>query len=205
MSFLTGGMVSPGLSTLNRALSDTTPIQSMLSSNPQFNPSFTPSGRGGIMPFLFGTPEAYFDVPGRRNVYEQLAQGVQGGLPTGFDFLTRLLSGDQSIFQELEAPALRQFQQEILPGLAERFTGIGQGAQGSSGYQQALGQAGARLAQDLAGQRAQYRMSALDRLMSQAGQTLQQRPYDIIPRTPGAVENAINAFTGTAGRMVGAR
>ena len=161
-------------------------------------PSFSPTGRGGISQFIFGTPESYFNIPSRTALYEQLAGGATRALPQGFDFISRLLGGDESIFQELEAPALRQFQEQIIPGLSERFTGMGLGAQGSSGYQQTLGAAGSRLAQDLAGQRAQYRMSALDRLLAQAGQTMQARPFDIVPRTPGFIEGAATGIAGGA-------
>lgn len=167
-------------------------------------PTFTPTGRGGISSFLYGTPESYFTTPGRAQLYEQLARGTTSTLPRGFDFLSRLLSGDESIYRELEAPALRQFQEQIVPGLAERFTAMGQGAQGSSAYQQQLLQAGSRLAQDLAGQRAGYRMSALDRLLQQAGQTAQTSPYDFVPRTPGFLETMSRKALEIAPMMMGA-
>ena len=166
-------------------------------------PSFTQTGRSTLTNFLFGAPESYFNIPQRQQLYGALSGGALQGVQPSFDFLSRLLSGDQSIFQELEAPALRQFQEQIVPGLAERFTGMGLGAQGSSGYQQVLGGAASRLAQDLAGQRSQYRMSALDRLLSQAGQTMQARPYDVVPRTPGFLENVISSGAENFGKGAG--
>lgn len=161
---------------------------------PLTQPSFRPTGRGGISEFLFGTPESYISIPGREKLYQQMVAGTTGALPQGYDFLSRLLGGDESIFRELEAPALRQFSEQIVPGLAERYTAMGEGGQSSSAYQQQLAAAGARLAQDLAGQRAGYRMSALDRLLSQAGQTMQASPYDLVPRTPGFFESGLGAI-----------
>lgn len=163
---------------------------------PLAQPSFQPTGRGaGFREYLFGTPESYVSIPGRQQLYQQMLAGTRQGLPQGYDFINRLLSGDQSIFQELEAPALRQFSEQIVPQLAERYTAFGEGGQGSSAYQQQLAAAGSRLAQDLAGQRAGYRMSALDRLMQQAGQTMQATPYDLVPRTPGLLESGLGALT----------
>lgn len=162
---------------------------------PLSQPSFTPTGRGGTLrEFLLGTPESFFTLPGRQQLYEQTVAGATQALPGGFDFLSRLLSGDESIFSELEAPAIRQFQEQIVPGLAERFTAFGEGGQGSSAYQQQLAAAGSRLAQDLAGQRAGYRMSALDRLLSQASQSMRATPYDLVPRTPGFLESGASAI-----------
>ena len=158
-------------------------------------PSFTPTGRGGTArEFLLGTPEAYFSLPGKQQLYQQMLAGTSQGLPQSYDFLTRLLSGDESIYRELEAPALRQFQEQIVPGLAERYTAMGEGGQGSSAYQQQLAAAGGRLAQELAGQRTGYRMSALDRLLQQAGQTMRTSPYDLVPRTPGFVESGLQSL-----------
>lgn len=50
-------------------------------------------------------------------------------------------------YSAFEKPIMSQFQQEIMPGIAERFAGMG--AENSSGFQQAMGGAGANLAERL--------------------------------------------------------
>lgn len=64
-------------------------------------------------------------------------------------------------FKDIEAPALQQFQEQIVPSILERFAGAGSGAGAlsSSGLQQTLGQAAKSLSTQLAANRAQYNMS----------------------------------------------
>ena len=161
-------------------------------------PQFTPTGRGG---FFSGTPEMYGRIPGREMLYGQLAQGAMGSFPGGFDFISRLLSGDPALLQELQAPTIRQFGEQTIPGLAESFTSMGEGAQGSSAYQQQLAQAGSGLAQQLAGHRSQLRQTGLQYLLGQTQPALEQRPFDIAPRTPGFLEKLLY---GTVGGLGGA-
>jgi hypothetical protein len=161
-------------------------------------PQFTPTGRGG---FFSGTPEMYGRIPGREMLYGQIAQGAMGSFPSGYDFISRLLSGDPALLQELEAPLRRQFGEQTIPGLAESFTSMGEGAQSSSAYQQQLTQVASNLAQQLAGQRAQLRQTGLQYLLGQTQPALEQRPIDIAPRTPGFLEKLLY---GTAGGLAGA-
>lgn len=159
-------------------------------------PQFTPTGRGG---FFSGSPEMFGRIPGREMLYGQLAQGAMGSFPGGFDFISRLLSGDPALLQELQAPTIRQFGEQTIPGLAESFTSMGEGAQGSSAYQQQLAQAGSGLAQQLAGQRAQLRQTGLQYLLGQTQPALEQRPFDIAPRTPGFLEKLLYGIVGGLG------
>lgn len=59
-------------------------------------------------------------------------------------------------FEPIANRARTQFQTQTIPGIAERFTSLGQGAQRSSGFQGALGQAGSELEQGLAALGSQY-------------------------------------------------
>ncbi len=163
-----------------------------------FQPQFTPTGRGG---FFTGSPEMYGNIPGRQMLYGQMAQGTLGAFPGGFDFISRLLSGDPALLQELEAPLRREFSELTIPALAEEFTNMGEGAQSSSAYQQRLAQAGTGLAQQLAAQRAGLRQTGLQYLLGQTQPALEQRPFDIAPRTPGFLEKLLY---GTAGGLGGA-
>lgn len=86
---------------------------------------------------------------------------------SGGNYLQKILSGDTSAF---EAPLMRQFNEQIVPGLAERFSGLGSGAQSSSAFQQALGSAGADLSERLGALRGNLQMQAAPQALSYAQQ-----------------------------------
>jgi hypothetical protein len=92
-------------------------------------------------------------------------------------FLSRLAGGDQSMFEQLEAPAMRQFG-ELQGNLASRFSGMGQGARRSSGFQNTMNQATSDFAQSLQSQRMGLQMQALQDLMGMSNTLMQQRPYE---------------------------
>lgn len=84
-----------------------------------------------------------------------IKHGIKEGQPiskvekAGTSFLQDLLGKSaKDQYKQFEAPYLRQFREEIVPGLAERFTGGD--AQHSSAFQQALGGAAAGLTENLA-------------------------------------------------------
>jgi hypothetical protein len=90
----------------------------------------------------------------------------------GSNFLQQLLSGSPESSAAFEAPAMRQFNEQIVPGIAERFSGLGAGAQSSSAFQQALGQAGAGLSENLQALRSGLQMNALPQALGYAQQPI---------------------------------
>lgn len=88
---------------------------------------------------------------GQADIYNMLKGQFQGGAGDVYQNLLSMAKGDQGMFEQLEAPAMRQFQQQIAPGIASRYAGSG--ISGSSGMQNALASAGGNLAQDLQAQR----------------------------------------------------
>lgn len=171
-----------------------------------------------IWKMLFGSKggmkQAPTMTPQQQQLQGQAISGLQGGPSSipGFDYLQQLMSNDPSAFAAYEAPALRQFQQEIVPGIAERFSGLGMGAQGSSAFQQQLLGAGSRLSQDLAAQRAGLRQGAMNNLMGFYGQAMQpqfqnyyQDPYQgMIPQIMGGfAQGAGYGFGGGLGQLGG--
>lgn len=92
-------------------------------------------------------------------------------------YLSKLASGDQSFFEEQEAPAHREFQ-GYLGNLASRFSGMGTGGRHSSGFQNAATAATSNFAQDLMSRRQDMQRQAINDLMGFSNQLLQQRPYD---------------------------
>src|ERR1017187_6295050 len=93
-------------------------------------------------------------TPEQMQIMENSQQRVGKG-----SYLERLASGEEGMFNEMEAPALKQFS-ELQGGMASRFSqgSGGQGAIGSrrsSGFQNTMSQAG----QDFAGQLQANRMN----------------------------------------------
>jgi hypothetical protein len=92
----------------------------------------------------------------------------------GNQYLQNLLGGGANAFSQFEAPYMQNFQQQILPGIANRFAGqgTGAGAMSSSAFNQTAAQAGSTLQAQLAQLRGGLQMQA-------TGQALQyaQQPY----------------------------
>src|SRR5258708_26050304 len=66
-------------------------------------------------------------------------------------FTGRLAEGDQSAFEEMEEPALRQFG-ALQGNIASRFSGMGMGGRKSSGFQNAMSTASQDFASQLQSQ-----------------------------------------------------
>lgn len=79
----------------------------------------------------------------------------------GYQHLSDLLSNDEEAFKKFEAPYLRKFNEQVVPGIAERFTQFGEGGQQSSAFSQALAQAAAGLTENLAAMRSGMQQQAL--------------------------------------------
>lgn len=77
----------------------------------------------------------------------------------GLGYLQNLLSGDPEAFEDFEAPYMQQYQQEILPQIAERFAGMG--AQSSSAFNQSLSRSAQDLSTQLASLRSGLQMQSL--------------------------------------------
>lgn len=98
------------------------------------------------------------------------------------------IKGQQFDFAPIEQRARTQFQQQTIPSIAERFTALG--GQNSSGFQQALGQAGAGLEQSLAALRSQYGLQERDNLFKMLGIGLTPQYESLFrPASPGFLQN----------------
>lgn len=125
-----------------------------------------------------------------------LNQGIQNLGPQSY--LSRLAGGDQSLFEEMEAPAYRQF--EELQGMnASRFSGMGLGARHGSGFQNAQSAATSNFAQDLAARRQELQGNAIRDLHTMSQQLLGNRPYEQF-----LTEKQQNPWVDIAGKFAGA-
>ena len=82
--------------------------------------------------------------------------GVKGQASNQALQMLQGLTGGNFNFEPIAQQARTQFNTQTVPGLAERFTSLGSGAQRSSAFQGALGQAGAGLEEGLGALRSQY-------------------------------------------------
>lgn len=138
--------------------------------------------------------------PQQQQMFSQLSRslGQRGGAiseqPTfqaGETYLQQILGGETGAF---EAPYMRQFNEQIIPGLAERFSGLGSGAQRSSAFQQALGAAGADLTERLASLRGQLQMQALPQALGYAQAPAGQFQDLLGLNTQGIMPKRLNAW-----------
>jgi hypothetical protein len=116
----------------------------------------------GILDMIFGAKDQLRNVPVLTKEQQSTLSQILGQLgqmqgPTGAygmaqNRLADLLSGGSDVYNAFAAPYMRQFQEQTIPGLAERFAGVGGrgGALSSSGFGQGLGAAGAGLQESLA-------------------------------------------------------
>lgn len=119
-------------------------------------------------------------------------------------FLGKLAGGDESMFGELEAPALKQFS-GLQGNLASRFSGAGMGARRSSGFQNTTNQAASDFAEQLRSQRMGLRNQALQDLMGLSNQLLGQRPYEqfLTPKQKPWWQEFLGSIGGGAGQALG--
>lgn len=126
----------------------------------------------------------------------QQTQNLQkGGYGDAMSLLQQYLNPQSEVYNNLEKPYMQQFEQQTVPGLAERFAGMGAmgGGLSSSGFGQALGAAGGNLQAQLMQMKEGYRRQSINDLLGQynqmANRGLSARPF----------ENAYNP--GTQGQM----
>lgn len=92
------------------------------------------------------------------------------GYQTGMDWLQGLFN-DPQFFNQFEAPLQRQFQEETIPELANRFAGMGSGgALGSTSFRNQLGRAGSNLHTNIAAMRGGMQQNAIPQLLGYSQQ-----------------------------------
>lgn len=168
----------------------------------------TKKGREG----LFGSEDKIkkFETmsPEQKNVLNsilgQLMQMQQPGGAYGqaTGLLQDYLNPESDIYKNFEAPYRREFEEQTIPGLAERFAGAGAtgGALSSSGFGQALGAAGAGLQENLASMKGERQRQSIQDLLGQFN-TLSQfglgsQPFGYMnkPGSAGLISSAAPAF-----------
>lgn len=89
---------------------------------------------------------------------------------SGQSWLTGLFS-DPDFFKNFEAPLQRQFQEETVPGLANRFAGMGSGGSTqSTGFRNQLGREGSKLHEMIASLRGGMQQQGISQSLQYAQQ-----------------------------------
>jgi hypothetical protein len=158
-----------------------------------------------IMDWLIGhSPEmkrAETLSPEQEAYRRQMFSGLGGTSMSALQYLQSILSGDESAFKDFEAPIKRQYEQEVIPMISERFAGLGSGgSQNSSAFQQTLARSGSELSQNLAALRAGLKGQAIQQLQGLAG--LNQQPTSQFAYDPGAY-GIVGGFLQSVGEGAG--
>ena len=111
----------------------------------------------------------------------QNVKGMQGssditqnqGYGQGLDWLMSMFS-DPEFFNKFEAPMQRQFQEQTVPELANRFASMGSGgSMGSTGFRNQLAREGSNLQTNMAALRGNMQQGAIPQLLQYAQQPFQ--------------------------------
>lgn len=185
--------------------------------------SMSLTGSSGRRPSGGNQKVAGYDVaslnkmsPEQQDLFSQLMGGSMSGIESGLQNLTGLARGDQSQFEQLEAPAMRQFG-ALQGNIASRFSGMGSGARRSSGFGLAQNSAAQEFAEKLQSQRMSYQQQAIKELLGLGKDLLGRDTQDnflMEPEVPGwrklvggalpFVGAGVGAFGGPAGMALGA-
>jgi hypothetical protein len=129
-------------------------------------------------------------------------QGAGGAFGDVADYYRGLMSGEGS--EAFEAPLMRQFQEDIMPGIAEQFAGLGAGGLSSGGFAQETGRAATDLSERLAQLRAGLRSEGVKGLQGLTGQAFGQMDETLFrPREPGLLEKFAGEAFGGIGKGLG--
>ena len=155
---------------------------------------------------FFGGSQGGFDqvsrlTPQQQEMFSQMFPGLMQAQGSGLDWINQILSGDPEAFANFEAPFKRQFEQETVPGIAERFAGLGShGAQSSSAMNQTMAQAGRELSENLAALRGNLQQNALGQIQGLTGQAMQPT-FESVYKQP--TTGFLGGLAGGAGQGAG--
>jgi hypothetical protein len=141
---------------------------------------------GGLKEFFLGSPDRFLQAPTvtgeQQGALSQLLQQALGGI-----------QNPQAGFEPIAQQARTQFEQQTVPSILERLSGLG--AQRSSALGQQLGAAGAGLEQNLAAQGAQFGQQNL-------GQLLQMLQLALRPQFENVYQPGSSGLLGSIGNAV---
>ncbi len=161
-----------------------------------------------------GTPEKRENVstlrPEQEGLYQQLqnsamGKGAGGAFGNAADYYRGLLGDNSADFNAFAAPQLRQYNEEIVPGISEQFAGMGSGGLSSSGFRNAQIQGATDLSERLGAIRANLRQAGAQGLQNIGQQGLGNYSQNMVtqPGTEGLLSQAAPLIGTAAGAMIG--
>lgn len=160
--------------------------------------------------FFTGSPEKRENVstlrPEQEGLYNQLQQagrqrGAGGAFGGASDYYRDLLGNENQDFDAFAAPQLRQYNEDIVPGISEQFAGMGAGGLSSSGFRNAQLQGSTDLSERLGAIRAQLRQHGAQGLQGIGQQGLQN--YSQNMTTQPGTEGFLSQIAPLAGSATG--
>lgn len=149
--------------------------------------------------FFMGTPGKFRQgstlTPQQQTLFSQLLRSISGEGGGGAfgeagDYYRSLLSDNPATFEQMAAPEMRRFREQIIPDLAEQFAGMGSGGLASSGFRNAAIGAGTDLSERLGALRAQLRQQGAAGLMGLGQEGLQRTTENVYQKAqPGFLSN----------------
>lgn len=133
----------------------------------------------------------------QQNLFKMLMGGSQEGLSAGLSHLTGLAKGDPSQFEQMEAPALREFAGRQ-GNIASRFSGMGSGGRRSSGFKSTMNEASMDLAERLQSNRLNMQNDAIRQLMGLGDSLLNRQTFEtsLIPKKQSALMQLLASLGG---------
>lgn len=164
--------------------------------------------------FWTGTPEKHERVstllPEQQKSFNQLqnasqGRGAGGAFGQSADYYRNLLSDDSADYNAFAAPQLRQYNQDIVPGLSEQFAGMGAGGLSSSGFRNAQVQGATDLSERLGAIRANLRQQGAQGLQGIGQSALGNFSQDVMtqPGSEGFLSQLAPALGTAAGAFFG--
>lgn len=138
--------------------------------------------------------------PQQLKFLQNILSQSNGSTGNAFDYLNQILSNNPEQEEAFNAPAMRNFEEDIIPSILERYGG--RGSKNSSALQQTLGRAGQNLATDLNAQRANLKGNAINQLLqySNLGLTQKTTPFSSGSKSTSSSNQSSNTKSNTKGQ-----
>lgn len=164
--------------------------------------------------FLTGTPEKRSNVsllrPEQESLNQQGIQAAQGYGAGGAqgdtaDYYRDLMGNDSADLQAFTAPEMRNFNEQIIPGLSEQFAGMGSGGLSSSGFRNAAVSAGTDLSERLGAIRANLRQQGAQGLERIHQSALDPRSQNMVTQqgSEGFLSSGAKVLGDATARFIG--
>jgi hypothetical protein len=163
------------------------------------------------MSFWTGDPARDYQqstlLPGQEGILSQninaaKKKGAGGAFGTAADYYRDLLSDDSETYNAMQKPEMRKFNEQIIPGISEQFSGAG--GIGSSGFRNSATGAATDLSERLGAMRANLRQQGAAGLAGIGQSALGNYSNNVHENgTSGFLDTAVPVAAGIVGSFAG--